>query len=112
MLIIVLAHQLECLAVNYCAKVTGSSLRILFQRCRKMRCFLAQQTGLQSEHVQAVEWEKTQLQELDITGTDLSSECLTDLLTRLQGLRWLSAGQQDNFNDNASHALITLMIRK
>ncbi|KAK4016767.1 hypothetical protein OUZ56_031734 [Daphnia magna] len=96
--------QLECLAVNYCAKVTGSSLRILFQRCRKMRCLLAQQTGLLSEHVQAVEWEKTQLQELDITGTDLTSECLTDLLTRVPALRWLSAGQQDGFNDSVLRA--------
>ena len=46
----------------------------------------------------AVEWEKTQLQELDITGTDLTSECLIDLLTRIPALRWLSAGQQDSFN--------------
>ena len=72
-----------------------------------MRCFLAQQTGLLSEHMQAVEWEKTQLQELDITGTDLTSECLTDLLT---GLRWLSAGQQDNFNDNVGFNLFPFKI--
>lgn len=75
-----------------------------------MRCFLAQQTGLLSEHMQAVEWEKTQLQELDITGTDLTSECLTDLLTRLTGLRWLSAGQQDNFNDNVGLNLFSFKI--
>ena len=62
-------------------------------------------TGLLSEHVQSVEWEKTQLQELDITGTDLTTECLTDLLTRLPGLRWLSAGQQDAFNDSVHLSL-------
>lgn len=56
-------------------------------------------TGLLSEHVMAVDWEKSQLQELDITATDLSTECLTDLLIRLPALRWLSAGQQDGFND-------------
>jgi len=56
-----------------------------------------------SEHVRAIEWEKTQLQELDITGTDLSTECLTDLLTRIPCLRWLSAGQQDNFNDSVKN---------
>lgn len=61
-------------------------------------------SGLLSEHVQAVEWEKTQLQELDITGTDLSSECLIDLLTRIPALRWLSAGQQDNFTDSVTHS--------
>jgi len=96
--------QLECLAINYCAKVTGSAFRILFSRCRKLRCLLAQQTGLQSDQMSAVEWEKTQLQELDITGTDLTSECLIDLLTRIPALRWLSAGQQDSFNDSVLRA--------
>lgn len=62
-------------------------------------------SGLLSEHVQAVEWEKTQLQELDITGTDLTSECLSDLLTRVPALRWLSAGQQDGFNDSVLHQI-------
>ena len=47
----------------------------------------------------AVKWEETVLQELDITATELSTECLTDLLTRVPGLRYLSAGQQDGFND-------------
>jgi len=58
--------------------------------------------GLLSEHVMAVDWEKSQLQELDITATDLSTECLTDLLIRIPALRWLSAGQQDGFNDGVS----------
>ncbi|OXA45785.1 F-box/LRR-repeat protein 7 [Folsomia candida] len=96
--------QLECLAVNYCAKVTGSSLTTLFQRCRKLKTLLMNQTSLQSEHVMAVDWEKSQLQELDITATDLSTECLTDLLTRIPALRWLSAGQQDGFNDSVLRA--------
>ena len=42
---IICATQLECLAINYCHKVNGSSFRILFQRCRKLKCLLAQQTG-------------------------------------------------------------------
>lgn len=46
-----------------------------------------------------MEWEKTAIQELDISATELSSECLTDLLLRCPGLRYLSAGQQDGFND-------------
>lgn len=47
-----------------------------------------------------VEWEKCALQELDITATDLNTECLQDMLTRLQGLRFLSAGQLNGFNDS------------
>ncbi|CAN7999807.1 unnamed protein product [Ixodes pacificus] len=37
--------QLECLSLNYCAKVTGSTLKLLFQRCKKLRTLLMQQTG-------------------------------------------------------------------
>lgn len=55
--------------------------------------------GLQSEHVMAVDWEKTILEELDITATELSTECLIDLLTRVPALRYLSAGQQDRLDD-------------
>lgn len=47
-----------------------------------------------------VDWEKCTLQELDITATDLSSEALTDMLTRIPGLRFLSAGQLNGFNDS------------
>ena len=46
-----------------------------------------------------VEWEKTNIQELDITATELSTECLIELLTRIPNLRYLSAGQQDCFTD-------------
>lgn len=60
--------------------------------------------GLQSEHLLRVEWEKCSLQELDITATDLSTECLIDLLTRIPGLRFLSAGQLNGFNDSVLKA--------
>ncbi|XP_067135308.1 LOW QUALITY PROTEIN: F-box/LRR-repeat protein 12-like [Centruroides vittatus] len=91
--------QLECLAINYCSKVEGSTLKVLMSRCKKLKCLLMQQTCLKSENVMAVEWEKTNLQELDITATDLSTECLIDLLVRIPALRYLSAGQQDAFTD-------------
>lgn len=47
-----------------------------------------------------VEWEKANIQELDITATDLSTECLIDMLSRIPGLRFLSAGQLNGFNDS------------
>lgn len=56
--------------------------------------------GLKSEFVMQVEWEKSSVQELDITATDLSTECLIDMLTRIPNLRFLSAGQLNGFNDN------------
>nr|CAD7394401.1 unnamed protein product [Timema cristinae] len=100
--------QLECLAVNYCSKVTGSSLKTLFQRSRRLRCLLMNGTSLVSEHVLQVEWEKAALQELDITATDLSTEALIDMLTRIPGLRFLSAGQLNGFNDSVLKAFMEL----
>ncbi|XP_039300652.1 F-box/LRR-repeat protein 12 isoform X2 [Nilaparvata lugens] len=96
--------QLECLAVNYCNKVTGSTMKTLFQRSRRLKCLLMNQTNLQSEYVMQVEWEKTCLQELDITATDLSTECLIDMLTRIPALRFLMAGQLNGFNDSVLKA--------
>ncbi|XP_071441823.1 F-box/LRR-repeat protein 2 isoform X3 [Hetaerina americana] len=100
--------QLECLAVNFCPKVTGSSLKSLFQRSRRLRCLLMNQTCLVSEHVMQVEWEKTAIQELDITATDLSTECLVDMLSRIPALRFLSAGQLNGFNDSVLKAFMEL----
>ncbi|XP_057337262.1 F-box/LRR-repeat protein 7 isoform X5 [Microplitis mediator] len=96
--------QLECLAVNFCSKVTGSTMKTLFQRSRRLKCLLMQGTNLQSEYVMQVEWEKSSVQELDITATDLSTECLIDMLTRIPGLRFLSAGQLNGFNDSVLKA--------
>lgn len=56
--------------------------------------------GLQNDQVTAAEWEKSAIQELDITATDLSAECIIDVLTRVPNIRWLSAGQLDAFSDN------------
>ena len=61
---------------------------------------MLQQTSLQNEHVQAAEWEKADnLQELDITATDLSKECLMDILPRIPAIKWISVGQLDGMTD-------------
>lgn len=44
------------------------------------------------------------IQELDISATDLSSECLIDMLTRIPNLKFLSAGQINGFNDTVLKA--------
>jgi len=92
--------QLAVLCVNYCSKVEGASLKILIQRCKFLRCLMLQQCNLKSENMSAVEWEgANNLSELDITATDLSKDCLIDILTRIPGLSWLSAGQLDGMCD-------------
>ncbi|XP_014099223.1 F-box/LRR-repeat protein 2 isoform X1 [Bactrocera oleae] len=92
--------QLECLAVNFCNKVTGTTLKTLIQRSKRLNCLLMNGTSLKSEYVMQVEWDKCALQELDITATDLTTECLVDLLTRIPNLKFLSAGQINGFNDS------------
>lgn len=93
--------QLAVLCVNYCSKVQGSTLKILVQRCKYLRCLQLQQTNLTADNMTAVEWEKAgALQELDITATDLSQQAIIDILTRIPSLVWLSAGQLDGMNDN------------
>ena len=37
--------HLECLALNYCIRVEGKSLKTLLNRCRKLTCLLLQNTG-------------------------------------------------------------------
>jgi len=92
--------QLAVLCVNFCSKVQGSTLKILVQRCKFLRCLLLQQTNLNPDHVQAVEWEKaTALQELDITASDLPTASIVDVLTRVPSLQWVSAGQLDGMTD-------------
>lgn len=93
--------QLQVLCVNYCSKVTGTSLKILLQRCKNLKCLMLQQTSLQNEHVIAAEWEKAEnLQELDISATDLSKDCLMDILPRIPAIKWISMGQLDGLTDN------------
>lgn len=91
--------DLEYLGLNFCFKFTGSSLHMLLQKCKRLTSLILQQTNLQDEYVNQVDWDKTNLRELDITGTELSETSLIYLLTRIPALRYLSAGQQDGFND-------------
>ena len=62
---------------------------------------MLQQTSLQNDHVMAAEWEKAEnLQELDISATDLSKDCLMDVLPRIPAIKWISMGQLDGLTDN------------
>ena len=49
-------------------------------------------------------------QELDITATDVSKECLLDVLPRIPAIRWLAAGQLDGFTDQVMKVIDTLQL--
>ncbi|KRX99773.1 F-box/LRR-repeat protein 7, partial [Trichinella pseudospiralis] len=73
--------HLECLSVNFCQAINGSSLKSLLQRCKRLRSLHMEQT------------------KLNIAATDISSECLIYLLGRLSNLRWLRAAVLEHFTD-------------
>ena len=47
----------------------------------------------------AVNWDKANIEELDITSTELSSGCLEDILLRIHHLKYLAVGHCDFFTD-------------
>ncbi|CAI5454184.1 unnamed protein product [Caenorhabditis angaria] len=97
------AH-LECLCVNYCPKITGSCLKSVLQRCRKLKTLFLAHTKLDSNIIKQVEWEKTRIEELDVKGTEITSEALISILTRLSHLRWLDASWLENMTDQVLEA--------
>uniref|UniRef100_A0AC35U5B5 F-box domain-containing protein n=1 Tax=Rhabditophanes sp. KR3021 TaxID=114890 RepID=A0AC35U5B5_9BILA len=92
------AH-LECLCVNYCNKVTGSCLKLVLQRCKKLRSLFLAHARLDDAILQTIEWEKTSIEELDIRGTELKEETISYILCRLPHIRWLDASFLENFTD-------------
>ncbi|CAD6193104.1 unnamed protein product [Caenorhabditis auriculariae] len=85
------AH-LECLCVNYCSKVTGSCLKPVLQRCRKLKKLVF---GFHQAR---------QLSHQRNRGTELSSESLIFILTRLGHLRWLDASWLESMTDQVLEA--------
>jgi hypothetical protein len=100
--------HLECLAINFCLRVKGSSLKSLIQRCRKLQTLMMQHCGLDDQHMRAVEWEQSRVCELDITSTELNEECLRDMLLRIPHFTFLALGYCEFFTDR----ILDEMVRK
>jgi hypothetical protein len=91
--------HLECLALNFCLRVKGSTLKVLIQRCRKLQTLLLQHTSVEDAHMRAVEWENSPIHELELTSTELGTDCLMDILTRCRGFTYLGLGYCEFFVD-------------
>lgn len=94
--------HLECLSLCFCLRVKGSTLKQLIQRCSKLHTLLLQHCALEDEHMRNVEWEKSAVCELDLSSTELSTECLHDVLLRINGFRYLALGHCEFFTDKVS----------
>uniref|UniRef100_A0A7E4ZRV0 Ovule protein n=1 Tax=Panagrellus redivivus TaxID=6233 RepID=A0A7E4ZRV0_PANRE len=91
--------RLECLCVNYCAKVRGTCLKLVLQRCKHLKSLFLAHTQLDDKTIENIDWEKTKIEELDIRGTELSTEAIISILTRLHHIRLLDASWLENFTD-------------
>jgi len=98
--------HLDCLALNFCLKVRGSALKTLIQRCKKLKTLLMQHCALEDQYVRQAEWESSKIHELDLTSTELSGECLMDVLCRMPGFTYLGLGYCEFFDDKILGELV------
>ena len=49
--------------------------------------------------MKAVEWETSRIHELDLTSTELTGDCLMDILCRMPGFTYLALGYCEFFTD-------------
>ncbi len=99
--------HLECLALNFCSRFKGYSLKSLLNRCKKVKTLLLQNTAIESDAILSVEWDQqTHLQELDLTSTDLNEQGLLHLLNNAPNLTYLSVAHCDGFTDLVFSSLV------
>ena len=96
--------KLQCLCVNYCTKVTGSCLRLVLQRCKRLTSLFLAHTKLDNKIIQEIGWDKTSIEELDLRATELKTDTIISILTRLPHLRWLDASWLENFTNEVIEA--------
>jgi len=63
------------------------------------RCCVAADAGLEDAAMKAVEWETSRIHELDLTSTELTGDCLMDILCRMPGFTYLALGYCEFFTD-------------
>ncbi|CAH8572528.1 unnamed protein product [Dicrocoelium dendriticum] len=91
--------HLECVALNFCLNVKGSSFALLIANCTKVKTLLLEHCGLRDEYMMAAQWENSKICELDLTSTELSTECLEYIISRIPYFTYFAVGHSDFFND-------------
>lgn len=78
----------------------------MLDRCKKMKTLLLQNTAIEDNAVNAVDWQDTSIQELDLTSTDLSEESLSRLLMNIRKITYLSVAYCDGFTDQVFYLIL------
>ena len=58
--------------------------------------------ALEDASMKAVEWETSRIHELDLASTELSTDCLMDMLCRMPGFTFLGLAYCEFFTDKVS----------
>lgn len=98
--------HLECVSLYYSSRFKGYSLKTLMGRCKKIKSLLLPNTGLENEAIKQVEWDQTNLEELDLSSTDLDEATLLYLLSNAPNLTYLNVAYCDGFTDKVFETLI------
>ncbi|CAF1144377.1 unnamed protein product [Rotaria sp. Silwood1] len=98
--------HLECLALNFCTRVKGSSFKNLLQRCKRLQSLLLQNTGIEDNAMLAADWESSSVNELDISSTELTENCLLNIFARMPKFNYLAVPNCDGFTDQVLNQLI------
>ncbi|CAF2589671.1 unnamed protein product [Rotaria sp. Silwood2] len=98
--------HLQCLALNFCVRIRGTSFKTLMNRCARLQCLLLQNTGIQDDTMVAVDWSLTQLSELDISSTELSENGLLGFFSVVPKLTYLAVSYCDGFTDKVLNLII------
>lgn len=77
-------------------------MTLLFEWQVPVNTFADLVTGVEDHHMMAVPWETSIISELDLTSTELSTECLENILLRMPGFTYLALGYCEFFSDRVS----------
>lgn len=100
-------NLLECVALNYCSNFKGYSLKSLIEKCgHRLETILLQNTPLENEAIHNTSWSLCKnLNDLDITSTDLNEKTMLKFLASFPSIVHLSVAYCDGFTNLVLHNL-------
>ncbi|KAJ7319192.1 hypothetical protein OS493_036481 [Desmophyllum pertusum] len=86
--------HLESICLNECKNYRGKFLHRVLSNCRSVSTLLIRFTKITDEALMAVNWEKTQVKELDLTGCYfVTTTGLSNVISRLPDIRYFKMNQ-------------------
>ena len=86
--------QLESICLNECKNFNGVHLKQVLKNCKNVSTLLIRFTRVVDEHLMAVNWEKSSVEELDLTGCYfVTTTGLSNVLSRLPEMRYFKMNQ-------------------